>query len=88
MNVLPWKPEEEGVPRGRECKMDNVKCHVREVGWGGQESEGSKLEPTGLGLGVAWKPTVDSEVTALTLAAWLCDLCKEFAPSVLLLPPR
>lgn len=20
--------------------MDNVKCHVREVGWGGQEGEG------------------------------------------------
>lgn len=68
--------------------MDNVKCHVREVGWGGQESEGSKLEPSSSVLGVAWKPRQWIQKSALMLTVWLCDLCKEFAPSVLLLPSR
>ena len=48
--------------------MDNAKCHVREVGWGGQESDGSKPEPSGSVFGVAWNPQQWIQKSALTLS--------------------
>jgi len=45
--------------------MDNVKCHVREAGWGGQEGDGSKPEPSGSLFCMAWgAPTMDSTLTS------------------------
>lgn len=70
---LPEKQEEDGgecaameTGGGRsqgERVMDNVKCNVREVGWGEQEGDGSKPEPSSSVFCMAWEaPTMDSNL--------------------------